>query len=645
MNKNIVLLVILYVSLFNVSSQEVMNISGESISIEEFTSTLMKNNQDKEITKEYLDDYINLFVDYKLKVIHAKELGLDKEEAFINELEVYRKQLAKPYLQAKEFKEELISEAYERMRFDVNVSHILFRTDESSLPKDTLLKYNLAMEVKSKIEKGELSFEEAVKEYSEEDYNNGNLGYFTAFDMVYSFETSAYNTEIGSISNIVKTKYGYHILKINDKRPSVGQVKVSHIMFRFPQGATNTQINAIKPKIDEVYNKLKEGEDFATLADRYSEDRSTAVKGGEIPWFGINKMAKEFEEASFSLENIGDYTQPFKTDFGWHIVILNDKKVLGTFEDTREEIKRKISKGSRSLLSELALLKKIKSEYNFNEHIFLASRKNNIKESIDLEKLNNAQLKSEDIKKSVWDNLELFRLDGVVYNQKNFKDFIINYQQVGLNFDLIYDRFVDFTCLEYEESKLEEKYPEYKILLNEFRDGILLFELTNKLVWKKAMEDTIGLQNFFNENSEDYWWEQRVEANIYTCANSKVLSRLKRVLSRKKEDDSTNDILELINKNDPLNLQLNNDKYSKGDNKFVDQVKWEKGTYVVETNEDAVILVEILNVLDKESKKLSETKGKVIADYQNHLEKLWISELKSKYSISINKDVLYSIIK
>ena len=214
---------------------------------------------------------------------------------------------------------------------------------------------------------------------------------------------------------------------------------------------------------------------------------------------------------------------------------MNDKKVLGNFEDTREEIKRKISKGSRNILSELALLKKIKSEYNFKEHIFLDSRKNNIKESIDLEKLNNAQLKSEDIKKSVWDNLELFRLDGVVYNQKNFKDFILNYQQIGLNFDLIYDRFVDFTCLEYEESKLEEKYPEYKILLNEFRDGILLFELTNKLVWKKAMEDTIGLQNFFNENLEDYWWEQRVEASIYTCVNSKVLSRLKRVLSRKKK--------------------------------------------------------------------------------------------------------------
>ena len=645
MYKNILIAVLLFVSFFKLSSQELMNISGESISLEEFISTLMKNNQEIEITKEYLDDYVNLFIDYKLKVIHAKELGLDKEQAFINELEVYRKQLAKPYLQAKEFNEELINEAYERMSFDVNASHILFRTDDSFLPKDTLLKYNLAKEVKSKIISGELSFEEAVKQYSEEDYNNGNLGYFTAFDMVYDFETAAYNTEIGSISEIIKTNYGYHILKIIDKRPSVGEVKVSHIMFRFPQGSSNTQMNEIKPKIDEVYKKLKEGEDFATLADRYSEDRSTAVKGGAIPWFGINKMAKEFEEASFSLESIGDFTQPFKTDFGWHIVVLNDKKVLGTLEDTREEIKRKISKGSRSLLSELALLKKIKSEYNFKEHIFLEARKNNLKETIDLEKLNNAQLNLDDIKKSVWDNLELFRLDGVIYNQKNFKDFIINNQEVGLNFDLIYERFVDFTCLEYEESKLEEKYPEYKILLNEFRDGILLFELTSKLVWSKAMEDTIGLKNFFNENLEDYWWNKRVEANVYTCSNSNVLSRLKRVLSRKKENETTNDILDQINKNSPLNLQINTDKYSKGDNKFVDQVKWEKGIYIVETNEDAVILVEILNVLDKEPKKLSEIKGKVIADYQNHLEKIWISELRSKHTININKDVLYSIIK
>ena len=316
MNKNIILSLVLIFSFSNVKTQEIMNISGQSISLDEFTNTLMKNNQDKEITKEYLDEYVKLFVDYKLKVFNAIELGLDKEVSFINELEGYKKQLAKPYLQAKEFKEELIQEAYNRMKFDINASHILFRIDENSSPKDTILKYKLAIEVKNKIDNGELTFQEAVKQYSEEDYNNGNLGYFTAFDMVYNFETAAYNTEIGSVSNIVKTKYGYHLIKVNDKRPSFGQVKVSHIMFRLPQGATNTQISTIRSKIDEVYNKLIEGEEFSKLADRYSEDRSTAVKGGALPWFGINKMAKEFEDASFSLKNIGEFTKPFKTDFG-----------------------------------------------------------------------------------------------------------------------------------------------------------------------------------------------------------------------------------------------------------------------------------------------------------------------------------------
>ena len=644
MNKNIILSLVLIFSFSNVKTQEIMNISGQSISLDEFTNTLMKNNQDKEITKEYLDEYVKLFVDYKLKVFNAIELGLDKEVSFINELEGYRKQLAKPYLQAKEFKEELVQEAYNRMKFDINASHILFRIDENSSPKDTMLKYNLAIEVKNKIDNGELTFQEAVKQYSEEDYNNGNLGYFTAFDMVYNFETAAYNTEIGSVSNIVKTKYGYHLIKVNDKRPSFGQVKVSHIMFRLPQGATNTQISTIRSRIDEVYNKLTEGEEFSKLADRYSEDRSTAVKGGALPWFGINKMAKEFEDASFSLKNIGEFTKPFKTDFGWHIVILNDKKVIGSLEETKEEITRKINKGSRSLLSEYALLKKLKKDYNFSENKLINVKKTNIKSSIDLDKLDNAQLTNNDIKKSIWDNLELFSLDGISFTQKNFKDFIVENQEVGLNFDMLYKRFVDFTCLEYEESKLEEKYPEYKSLLNEFRDGILLFDLTSKKVWTKAIEDTVGLQSFYELNSKDYFWNERVQANIYTCANSDVLLKLKRFLKKSKEG-KIDEILNEINKKNPLSVDFESDKYLFGDNKYVDQVEWNKGIYVVETEDERVVLLEILDVLEEQPKKLTEIKGKVISDYQNYLEEKWLGELRNKYSVTINNDVLYSLLK
>ncbi|HJM16164.1 MAG TPA: peptidylprolyl isomerase, partial [Flavobacteriales bacterium] len=429
-------------------------------------------------------------------------------------------------------------------------------------------------------------------------------------------------------------------------RPAVGEVKVSHIMFKFQKGVNAETISKIKLKADEVYNKLSFGEDFAVLADRYSEDRSTAIKGGALPWFGLNKMAKEFEDASFSLESVGDFTQPFKTEYGWHIVILNDKNIIGSLDDHKEEIKRKIEKGSRNLLSELALLKKLKSDYNFTEHQYNTYRKNTVKESIDLDKLFTSSLTTEDIKRFENDNRGLFSLDGIIYTQQGFKDFILEHQESGLDFEMIYQRFVDFTCLEYEESKLEDKYPEYKTLLNEFRDGILLFDLTSKIVWTKAMEDTIGLQRYFETNRKNYVWEDRVEANIYTCANYKVVSKLKRLLWKKNKDMVTiEEIQESINKNSPLNLQISSSKYSKGDNKFVDQAKWRKGTTEIPTESDAIIVVEITDIVHSSDKELNEVKGKAISDYQNYLEEQWLIVLRDKYVVIVNEEVLYSIIK
>ena len=646
MKKYIFLAVVIVVSSFSVKSQELMNISGESVSLDEFVNTLMKNNHDREITKEYLDNYVDLFVNYKLKVLQAKELGLDKDEAFISELEVYRKQLAKPYLQAKEFTEELVLEAYGRMQFDVNASHILFRLDENPTPSDTLEKYNLAVEAKLNIENLSITFEDAVSKYSEENYNNGNLGWFTAFAMVYNFETAAFTTEVGSVSNIVRTKYGYHLVKVNDKRLAVGEVKVSHIMFKFSKGITDEEKEKIKLKADEVYYKLQSGEDFANLADRYSEDRSTAVKGGALPWFGLNKMSKEFENASFSIENIGNFTSPFMTEFGWHIVILNERKVIGTLEEETEQIKRRIEKGARNLLTELALLKKLKSDYSFTENQYVSFRKNSVKQTLNLDKLIKGSLTKEDIKILTTDGRELFTIDGISYIQSDFKEFILEYQDVNLDFDMMYSRFVDFSCLIYKESKLEEEEPEYKRLLNEFRDGILLFDLTSKMVWTKSMEDTVGLKSYFENNSDNYWWEQRVEANIYTCANKKVALKLKRQLWKKSKGFVTVDeIMEDINKNSPLNLQHTTSKYVNGDNIFVDQVKWEKGSYELSTEGESVIVVEIISVLEKQAKELKDTRGKVISDYQNYLEENWLSELRNKYTVSINTKVLHSIIK
>lgn len=645
MKKILVTLSILVAS-FSLKAQEVMTIENEEVVLNEFVNTLMKNNHDKEITQEYLDEYVELFVNYKLKVIQAKELGLDKQEEFISELEVYRKQLAKPYLQAKEFKNELISEAYNRMKLDVNASHILFRLNGNASQSDTLKQYNSALKAKQDIESGNITFNQAVEKYSDENYNNGNLGWFTAFSMVYPFESAVYNTDVGQISDIVRTQYGYHLVKVNKKRPASGEVKVSHIMFKFPKGADIEKKMKIKLKADEVYSKLQSGEDFAVLADKFSEDRSTAVKGGALPWFGLNKMAKEFEDASFSLDLVGDFTSPFMTEFGWHIVILNDKKEIGTLEEEEDFIRKQIEKGSRNLLSELALIKKLKKEHNFTEHQYNTYRKGQVKENIKSDKLISATLTENDITRTNNDSRELFSIADKIFTQKNFKDFLLEYQDDNLDFDFMYTRFVDFSLLEYEESMLEINQPEYKTLLNEFRDGILLFELTSKKVWTRAMEDTVGLQLYFDENSEKYWWTERVEANIYTCADIKVASKLKRLLWKKSKDLITlEEIEESINKTSPLNMQVSSGKFAEGDNKFLDQIKWIKGVAEVKTDESAVIVIEVLEILEPSSKELNETKGKVISDFQNQLEENWISELREKYSVTINKDILYSIIK
>ena len=644
MKKTLFIAAILF-STVQLMAQDVLSISGETISLNEFENTLMKNNRDQELTKEYLDDYVQLFINYKLKVKQAKEIGLDKNEDFVNELEVYRIQLAKPYLKDNDFKEGLINEAYQRMRFDVNASHILFRVEQGSTPSDTLKKYNLASTAKSKIENREITFEEAVSEYSEETYNNGNLGYFTAFDMVYSFETAAYTTKIGEVSNIIRTKYGYHLVKVNDKRDAFGEVKVSHIMFKFPKGADADQKMVAKLKADEVYNKLENGEEFFALADRYSEDRSTAVKGGSLPWFGLNKMAKQFEDASFSIENIGEYTQPFLTDFGWHIVILDDKKVLGTLEETRGQIVKAINKGSRSNLSDNALVNKVKEEYNFTEHRYIEYRKNKVKESIDFMLLEQGKLTQEDLKSSK--KYDLFTLGGIAFTSDRLRDFIYENQEPNLDFNNLYNLFVNMSCVEYEESKLEEKFPEYKTLLNEFRDGILLFELTGKKVWTKAMEDTVGLKEYFEKNRDNYWSGESVDANIYICANKKVSTKLKRLLWQKgKNMISVEDILEKINKTSPLNIQIESDKFFYGDNKYIDYInRNEHGVTEVETDDESVVFVEIELINESVLMELSEGKGKVISDYQNYLEEMWISELRDKYIVEINLDVLYTLIK
>ena len=331
-----------------ISAQNVLTIDSQYISLEEFNNVFYKNNNNTELTKEYLDEYMQLFVNFKLKVKEADELGLDTIAAFISELDGYRIQLAKPYLKNKEFDENMLNEAYDRMKQDIKASHISFA----------------AAAKKNSDDKSALT-------------NDGNLSYFTAFMMVYDFESAAYSTEIGEISMPVKTKYGYHIIKVTDKREASGEVKVAHIMFKSGKGSDEKKLNEAKDNINKIAELLKNGDEFSDVAERFSEDRSTAVKGGRLPAFGVGKMVPEFETIAFKLEEIGDVSAPFRTEYGWHIITLLERNEIPAFEDVKLELKRKIENDSRSELSKEALFTKLHKTYKVvnNPKVYTTFRK------------------------------------------------------------------------------------------------------------------------------------------------------------------------------------------------------------------------------------------------------------------------------
>ncbi|MDG2139118.1 MAG: peptidylprolyl isomerase [Flavobacteriales bacterium] len=625
---------------FNVFSQDILlEIEDDKITLGEFKHIFNKNNDNPNIDKEYLDEYIELFINFKLKVREAKELGFDTISTFIDELEGYRKQLAKPYLRDDQFNEELFDEALERIQYDINASHILININDDD-NDEAISKIN---DIRRQVVNGNISFEEAAVKYSDDKSaveNKGNLGYFTAFMMVYDFESMAYNTQIGNISKPVKTKYGYHLIKINDKRLAVGERKVAHIMFKTGKLASKKIIDNTYLKIKKTYDLLSNGDPFAEVAEKFSEDRSTAVKGGILPSFGVGKMVAEFEKQAFKLKELGDFSQPFRTDFGWHIVMLIEDFPVTLNDDLYLRVKTGIEKDSRSKLSSEFMSKKLKDLYKIKVY------KDNFNSL--------RRLAVKDVQKRTWDannaiHLDkiLFKIEDMSFYQNELIDYILKNQKNNNDFDRLYLNFLDKCLFVYEESQLEKKYPEFKALLNEYREGILLFDLTNKNVWKKAVDDSSGLSAFFSDNIENYKWEERIHASIYKCIDLSTARKVKNQLyklNRGKTDNSK--ILESINNESPLSLQITTNKFVRGENDYIDNISWKVGlSKDIKDSDGSYVIVNITEVLSAGEMTLDNVKGKVISDYQKYLDANWILYLRDKYSFLLNQDLLYTLIR
>jgi len=631
-----IVLIFLLLSNFNLLfAQNILQIGNKNISLSEFENIFYKNNYNDTIDKQYLDEYIELFINFKLKVFEAESLYMDTVSTFVKELDGYQEQLAKPYLRNKEFDDYMIKEAYDRMLFDVKASHILVKIDEKSTDSENEA-FKKITAIRNEIINTNITFSDAAMKYSEDPSvkdNNGNLGFFTAFMMVYDFESAVYDLEINEISLPIKTKYGYHLIKLYDKRKALGDIQVAHIMFKKNK---NTRDNSnVKDKINEIYSKLNDGDDFAELAERFSEDRSTAVKGGSLPPFGVGKMVPEFETIAFSLNSPGEYSKPFETDFGWHIISLINKNDIPPFEDVKKEIMNKISRDSRGELSKISLYDKLKNSYNVKNNV------NNFKQL--------RKLAFKEIKLSAWDGINniggqvLFSIDTVEIYVSEFVTYILLNQKNETDFDILYQDFVNVKLLSHEKNMLSYNYPEYKALLNEYREGILLFDITNQNVWNKAVSDTIGLNKYFSNNKQNYMWPDRFEASIYTCSNKKIASRVKLQLFFSVSNDN---ILKSINKESPLNLQIQSDTFEEKNNIYIEMSDKKLGLNSdILLDDGSIVLVYITNIIPATNKEISDIRGKVISDFQSYLEDQWIEKLRNKYTIKINKDVLYSLVK
>ena len=648
--KKITLLTALFAILFsnNIQSQEdqiLLTVNGNPVYKSEFEQIYWKNKKEDIATKEDLNQYIELFKNFKLKVSAAEQMGLDTNKKFITELQGYRVQLENPYLVDTSINQELIKEAYFRTVNEISASHILVKIDQDANPLDTLKALEKINSIKRKIINKDYSFKDAAAKFSEDPSakrNNGYLGFFGAFRMLYSFENVCYNTKQNEISEPFRTKYGYHIVQVNGTRKGRGKVKVAHIMVSSKKDdQEQKKINA-KKKINEIYGKVKSGASFENLAKEFSDDRNSARKGGELDWIeSSGNYYKEFENAVFSLKENNQLSEPFLTPAGWHFIKRLDYIPLGDFKSLKSELKNKIKKNVRADKSKNSFILSLKKEYSYKENL------SKINVVIDL--LNNKGFGPKLIEENS-KNLSstLFSFADLQFTQLDFATYLAKTKARDLgevkNYVMKkYNTYVNEMIIKYEKTRLEIKHPSFKALLKEYRDGILLFEISDQMIWSKAIKDTTGLKNFYQANKTKWMWEDRLEVELFSSSDKKSI---KKAYSLKKKGKLKNDsILNYLNKESQLNIKFEEGKKNKTDLAFINSVEINKGLNKPFDFEGKYYLVNLIKEIPSSPKELFEAEGIITAAYQEFLEKEWLEKLSSKYEIKVNTDVLHSIVK
>ncbi len=638
MYKKIVWPFILFIAFFSFAQnkkQVLLSIDGQPVYQEEFKRVFSKNlDLVEDPTQNDLNNYLKLFIDYKLKVLEAEAQGLDTVPSFVGEYNIYKRQLADKYMRNSKITEKLLKEAYARLQQEVNASHILINVSPGAKPADTLKAYNKLQKARKEIESGK-PFESVAKRYSEDpsvEKNNGKLGWFSVFQMVYPFENAAYQTPVGQISKPVRSEFGYHLVKVNDKRDNLGSVEVAHIMLE-----DSSEKGAVKKsQIEEIYNKLQDGADFHNLAKQFSDDKNTAINGGRIRPFTRGALNSDiFESEAFALTNKGDFSKPFKTQYGWHIVKLLNKTEIGSLEDEEKKLSFKIKNDSRSQLINEKLVEKIRQTYSVQENAkALQYFQNNVGEEL-MRGNYKANLKQ----------LPKKQIIAIKSTERDYTDFAkyIEARQKRLNpratKNVVLENWLtDFKnafLIEYHKKNLAKTNPEYANIIEEYRNGLLLFDLMEKNVWKAAKKDSLALKKYYKKHKDNYVAPKQIDAIVATANSEKTAKALRKAL-RKEED------LQKLTETYP-SVIFKRGEFQENSNVLPQNFKAKKGVSKIYTKNGNYVVVKVKAIIPEKQENFEEAKGQVITAYQNKLEKEFLEGLRKKHSVKVNQEVFKNL--
>ncbi|WP_298954860.1 peptidylprolyl isomerase [uncultured Nonlabens sp.] len=630
----------------NLDNKTLLTIDGTDYDAGTFMKFYFKNiDIVKEEGHKNIDNYLDLYIDYRLKLQQAYSLGLHEKVDYLKEIQSTRSSIAQAFLTDNEVSDKLIKEAYERENKEVNVSHILIKVDRTASPADTLKAWNKIHDIEKELQKG-ASFSSLARTKSEGPSagNEGNLGWFGSFKMVYEFENAAFDTKKGSFSKPFRTDFGYHIVFVNDTRPNPGDLTVAHIMtFDKKNAASKTA----QERIMEIYEQVQSGKDFKQLAREFSDDGNSAARGGKLNRFGTGGVDEDFANAAFALNKVGDYSEPIKTKYGWHIIKLLEKHPVQSYEDLKKELENRIKKSPRSRKITEGFINKLKTLYNMKSKNTLPK---NVYEIVNDTLLLSGKYKFDNQVKGL--DQKLFTLRESSFKVEDFLKYVEikivkdlqPYPSKKVKLDAYYKEYINEQLMAYHNKNLERDNEEFRFLYNEFKEGFLIFDLIEEKIWNKAKNDSIGLNNYFKSHQEDYKWKRRLDIDLTQNISQEVAEKVREQLIKKVAIDVIKSNLNIDNK---TQVMVSSGEVEETYNRLPDNFEIKLGVSSVyhDVGDNFYKVINVKKIKEPTNKTLEEARGSVINAYQQQLEKNWLENLRKGHQIKVSRKVLKKVKK